>query len=268
MMIENGQSVVFSVDSRGVAVQMDLTASRKLVEAHQDAQSARIAADKARLASVLDAASIPDECGPDIIAAPGRGGFVLQRLVQLIPHGEDEFVAAPTGYGHRSAIRSADIFDRMQAQALRAKRPMPLTPGQVAIGRRYRDLVEILEGDGCKLSNLHSSGGSADGGNWMDRRLELAAELDRLQRRVGHGIALKIRRIRPSMRAIREAGEDPRGLFSDLDIVHRVCVEDWSATDVLRHFRWQLNSRNKKAVAEALSAALMRMIDFRTKKGP
>lgn len=268
MMIENGQSVVFSVDSRGVAAQMDLTASRKLVEAHQDAQSARLAADKARLASVLDAASIPDECGPDIIAAPGRGGFVLQRLVQLIPQGENEFVAAPTGYGHRSAIRTADIFDRMQAQALRAKRPMPLTPGQVAIGRRYRDLVEILEGDGCKLSNLHSSGGSSDGGNWMDHRLELAAELERLQRRVGRGIALKIRRIRPSLRAIREAGEDPRGLFSDLDIVHRVCVEDWSATDVLRHFRWQLNSRNKKAVAEALSAALMRMIGFRTKKGP
>lgn len=256
--------VVFSVDSNGVAAQMDLTASQEIVRKHAKAQAARLASDRSRLDAVLDAAAIPEECGPDIIAAPARGGFRVDRQFTMVPNGVDErglekWAVAPTGYGHRSAIRTADIFDRMQAQALRAKRPMQLTPGQVAIGRRYRSLVEMLNADGCKLSSLNGSSGSADGGNWMDRRLEIAGELDMLQRRVGRGVALKIRRIRPSLRAIREAGEDPRGLFSDLDIVQRVCVDDWSVADVLRHFRWQDNSRNKKAALEALRGALTRM---------
>ncbi|MFB9223560.1 hypothetical protein [Paracoccus cavernae] len=264
MMIENGQGVVFSVDSNGVAAQMDLTASREIVRQHAKAQAARVNSERSRLDAVLDAAAIPAECGPDIIAAPARGGFRVDRQFTMVPNGVDEnglekWAVAPTGYGHRSAIRAADIFDRMQAQALRAKRPMQLTPGQVAIGRRYRSLVEMLNADGCKLSSLDGSSGSADGGNWMDRRLEISGELAALRRRIGGQDALMVRRVRPSLRAVRDAGEDPRCKFSNLDVVERVCVDDFSVGDVLRHYRWQYNSRNMKAVLEALRAALVRM---------
>ncbi|WP_145399604.1 hypothetical protein [Paracoccus sulfuroxidans] len=228
----------------------------------REAAAARAAAERARLDAIRAASAVPDECGPDIIPAPARGGFVLQRLVEVIPQGDDGFAVAPTGYGHRSAIRTADIFDRMRAQALRAKRPMPLTPGQVAMGRRYRDLVEILDAGGCKLSSLDSSSGSADGGNWMDRRLEVSGELAQLRRRIGGQDALIVRRVRPSKRAVLAAGEDTRCKFSNLDVVHLVCVDDYSAGDVLRRFRWQDNGRNKKAIMEALSGSLARMIGY------
>ncbi|AGT09699.1 hypothetical protein [Paracoccus aminophilus] len=264
MMIQDSQQVVFSVDSRGVVAQMDLTASREIVRQHAAAQAAIHDAAWSRRAAVLDAAAIPEECGPDIIAAPARGGFRVDRQFTMVPNGVDEngldkWAAAPTGYGHRSAIRTADIFDRMRAQALRAKRPMVLTPGQVAMGRRYRTLVEILNADGCKLSSLEGSSGSSDGGNWMDRRLEVSSELAKLRRRIGGQDALMVRRVRPSKRAVLAAGEDPRCKFSNLDIVERVCVDDFSIGEVLRHYRWQADGRNKKALLEALRGALVRM---------
>ncbi|TWI29725.1 hypothetical protein IQ24_03542 [Paracoccus sulfuroxidans] len=96
----------------------------------------------------------------------------------------------------------------------------------------------------------------------MDRRLEVSGELAQLRRRIGGQDALIVRRVRPSKRAVLAAGEDTRCKFSNLDVVHLVCVDDYSAGDVLRRFRWQDNGRNKKAIMEALSGSLARMIGY------
>lgn len=217
----------------------------------------------ARLQLVKDAAAVPAECGPDIAPAPARGGFVLVRNVELLPVGSDKVEAVHRGFGGRAAIRGADVFDRMAAAALRAKRPMTLTPGQVAIGRRYRDVNELLSADGTKLSSLDASFGGGTGRDWMDRRLKFAAELEGMRRRIGIGPAMVLRRIRPSQRKrALKPGERAPEMFTRRDLVDAVCVKDMAVGEALKLFRWQDNGRNRRAATEALAGALDAMIGY------
>ncbi|MDS9467337.1 hypothetical protein RGQ15_07085 [Paracoccus sp. MBLB3053] len=220
------------------------------------------AAEAQRLAKVRNAGAIPEECGPAILAAPARGGFVLHRNLELLPVG-DKVEAVHRGYGGRSAIRRADVFDAMIASAQRRKQPWPLTPGQIAIGRRYADLVMMLKADGTKLSRLDASTGSADGGNWMDHRLELSDEVATLRKRIGPGIALSVRRVRPSDR-----GDDQRGPILDRVLVDMVCVEGRTLDQVLKAHGWSVKGSHRKSITHALSEALDRMIGYRAKKSP
>ena len=250
-----------------MTVVFDRMASVELVAAARAVRARRLADEAARLDAIKAGAAVPDICGPRIVAAPARGGFVVEHQVTMVPngvdaHGLDKWAAALTGYGHRANVRGTDVFDRMIAQALRRKRAPALTPGQMAIGRRYRDLVEALSADGCSLSSLEgSSGGSGDDGGWMDHRLQMADERDRLRRRIGNGCAMPIRRVRPSDR-----GPNPRGPIMDRVLVDMVCLSDKSLDDVLRAHGWQRDGRTRKAIAQALSAALDRMIGYRIKK--
>ena len=227
----------------------------------KDHLAAKVAAERARLDAIKDAAAVPDECGPDIAPSPARRGFVLVRPVELLPVGTDRVEAVHRGYGGRSAIQCADVFDAMRAAAARRKKPMALTPGQISMARRYRDLVELLAADGCKLSNLDASTGSGDSGGWMDRRLQVSQEVDILRRRIGNGVALSVRRVRPSDR-----GAAQRGQILDRVMVDMVCLKGCSVDQVLRAHGWQTNGRGRKAVTDALSAALDRMIGYRGEK--
>lgn len=236
---------------------------KALVAAARAARLALDAEERARLDAIREASAVPDECGPDIAPAPARGGFVVERSITLVPNGVDargldKWAAAPTGYGHRSSVRRADVFDAMMAQAARRKRPMILTPGQVAMGRRYHDLVELLSADGCVLSRLDASHGSGDGGNWMDRRIQLSNELDVLRRRIGAGVAMAVRRVRPSAR-----GADQRGPIMDRVLVDMVCLKGCTLDQVLKAHGWKKNARTYNAIAEALCAVLDRMIGYR-----
>lgn len=227
----------------------------------QDAAVRPMAAEALRLRAAQAAAAIPAACGPDIAPSPARGGFVLVRNVELLPVGTDKVEAVHRGYGGREAIRRADAFDAMLAAAARRKQPAPLTSGQIAIGRRYHDLVELLSADGTKLSSLQASKGGPDGRDWMDRRLELSAEVEGMRKRIGSGVAMSVRRVRPSAR-----GDHQRGSITDRVLVDMVCLQGKSLADVLRFTGWQVDGRNRKAVADALSAALDRMIGYRGSK--
>lgn len=226
---------------------------------------------KDRLDSVKAAAAVPEACGPGfgpgIAPAPARGGFVLVRNVELLPVGTDKVEAVHRGYGGRAAIRRADAFDAMLAAAARRKAPAPLTPGQIAVGRRYHDLVELLTADGTKLSSLQASFGGADGRDWMDRRLELSAELNGMRRRIGSSPAMVLRRIRPSQRKRTLApGETAPEIFTRRDLVDGVCLRGLSIKQVLVMFQWQDNGRNSKAALEALREALDAMIGYGARK--
>lgn len=236
---------------------------KALVAAARAARAALDNEERARLDAIHAASAVPDDCGPDIAPSPARGGFVVERQIALVPNGIDtrglgKWAAAPTGYGHRASIRRADVFDAMQAQAARRKRPMILTPGQVAMGRRYHDLVELLSADGCVLSRLDASHGSGDGGNWMDRRIQLSNELDMLRRRIGAGVAMAVRRVRPSAR-----GADQRGPIMDRVLVDMVCLKGCTLDQVLVAHGWAKDSTARKVVGEALCGALDRMIGYR-----
>lgn len=229
--------------------------------------SARLKAQEAeraaalRLRAVKDAGAIPEACGPDIAPAPARGGFVLVQNIELLPVGTDDVEAVHRGYGGRQAIRRADAFDAMMAAAARRKQPAPLTHGQISIGRRYHDLVQLLSADGTKLSSLQASAGGPDGRDWMDRRLEVSAEVDRLRRRIGSGVAMAVRRVRPSDRGGPTARQ-----ISDMVLVDAVCLKGKSIKTVLTFHNWSTYSGNQKALSAALSAALDRMIGYRGRK--
>jgi hypothetical protein len=220
-----------------------------------------------RLRAVKDAGAIPEACGPDIAPAPARGGFVLVQNVELLPIGTDKVAAVHRGFGGREAIRRADVFDGMLAAAARRNRPSPLTPSQIAVGRRYRDLVELLTADGMKLSSLQGGAGSGDARDWMDRRLEFSAELDTLRRRIGIGPVMVLRRIRPSQRKRDLApGERAPETFTRRDLIDGICVKGLSIKQLLLRFDWTDSGRNCKATIEALAGTLDAMIGYRAQK--
>ncbi|WP_411838682.1 hypothetical protein [Paracoccus sp. ME4] len=220
-----------------------------------------------RLDSVKAAAAVPEACGPAIAPAPARGGFVLVQNVELIPVGADDVAAVHRGYGGRHAIRRADAFDAMLAAAARRKQPAPLTHGQISIGRRYHDLVQLLSADGTKLSSLQASAGGPDGRDWMDRRLEVSAEVDRLRRRIGQGAALVLRRVRPSQRGrVLQPGDRGPLTFTRRDLVDCVCLRGMSIKQVLAKWEWQTNGRNCNAAIAALGEALDAMMGYRGQK--
>ncbi|WP_411838587.1 hypothetical protein [Paracoccus sp. ME4] len=222
-------------------------------------EAARAAA--LRLKAVKDAGAIPDACGPDIAPAPARGGFALVDNIEFLPIGTDDVVAVHRGYGGRHAIRRADAFDAMLAAAARRKQPAPLTHGQISIGRRYHDLVQLLSADGTKLSSLQASAGGPDGRDWMDRRLEVSAEVDRLRRRIGTGVAMAVRRVRPSDRGGPAARQ-----ITDMALVDAVCLKGKGLAQVLVFHGWSVKGVHRDALSAALSGALDRMIGYRAAK--
>lgn len=241
-------------------------AGKSLIMAAREARNARRAEEAARLAAIRDASAIPDQCGPDTIAAPARGPFVVERQLTMVPNGVDDrglekWAAAPTGYGHRASVRAADVFDRMTASARRRKKSCPLTPGQIAMGRRYAALVELAAADGTKVSQLDASRGGGDSMGWMDRHLGIAHELTILRNRIGFSAAMTVRRIRPTAR-----GETQRGPIMDRVLVDMVCIKGCTLDEVLVSHGWAVKGAHRKAVTEALSAALDRMIGYRDKK--
>lgn len=215
---------------------------------------ARLQSEAARLAAIKVQGAVPAICGDAIPQAPARGAFRVFEPQALYPDGEGDFEARSAGYRGRSAIQRADVFDVMAAKAARHNKASPLSAGQVAIGRHYRDLVERHSCAGLKCSSIEAirSGGSGRGGDFMDAVLRDRDEIKRLRRRIGTGSAMVVRRIRPSKRGSRVS-------ISDLRLVDMVCLEDRALSDVLKAHGWSVYGDTSRAVAKALGLALGRM---------
>ncbi|TNJ48099.1 hypothetical protein [Phaeobacter sp. B1627] len=211
---------------------------------------ARLLKEAERFALVKARGKVPEACGDAIPQAPARGPFQVFRPMELRPVGADGYEVQPVGYRGRSAIRNSDVFDLMAA-ARRGNRPAPLTPGQVSMGRHYRDLVERHACAGLKCSSVESlrSGGTGSGGDFMDAVLRDREEIDRLRRRIGTGCAIEVRRVRPSRRGSRISITSRR-------LVDMVCIEDKSLRDVLQAHGWSVYGDTVKAVRMALAGAL------------
>lgn len=217
-------------------------------------QALRLEVERAALARVRAAGAAPDSCGPEILPAPGRGRLVAVPVVSFVPKGANDWREAAGGFDGRDAARAQDGFDAILDAAARAKAAVPLTPGQVAVGRRYRDLVERLDAGGVKCSALDGRAGGGDG--VMDAWLATAREVAILRSRIGNGQALAVRRIRPSARGSRRS-------ISDRALVDMVCLDGASLSTVLRRHGWTKQTPALKALLEALAGALDRMIGYR-----
>lgn len=223
----------------------------------QRAAAAQQEAD--RIAAVRRSGSVPESVGPEIPVAPARGPVQAVEMQTHYPKGDGKFESKPAGFQGRKTLRVADVFDVMAVAAVRAKRPAPFETGQVAMGRFYRDLVEKHASAGVRCSSLEAqaraSGGK--GGEFIEAVLRDRQQIEVLRRRIGNGIALEVRKVRPSQRA-------SRGLISDRRLVDAVCIEDMTLSAVLRSHGWardgqRPNGGHIKALRMALRAALDRM---------
>lgn len=214
---------------------------------------ARQQSEADRIAEVMARGAVPEACGPEIPLAPARGPMKTFRPIELVPGTVG--VARDTGHwergedSRRRGARIMDVFDRMTG-------PNALTPAQIQIGRDYRDLAERHEAGGMKCASLEAAGrgSGGQGGEFIDAFVIEGRRLEALRRRIGTGVAMSVRRIRPSSR-----GAAAKGLITDRDLVDRVCRGDLDLGQVLKVYGWAAKGTARAALRKALAAALDRM---------
>jgi len=221
------------------------SAAMKLAEARLEAEARRV--------SEIKAAGVPPrDCGPAIPVAPARGPVEMFQPVELYPDGENGWKAKPAGFAGRSGARRQDVFARMEAAAARRKAPAPFSPGQVAMARRYHDLVQHHDSGMMKCQAFDDARGGG-GGDAMDAWLREGREIEVLRARIGDGEALGLRRVRPSRRGARRA-------VMVRALVDMVVVGDMAVKEVLVRHGWAWDARAGQKLLTELGAALDRMI--------
>lgn len=235
---------------------------------------ARAEAEAGRIQAVRASGAVPEGCGP-VPAAPARGAVERVRMREIVPGSAGS--VRPAGHWEpgedrpRDTLRVADVFSVMLARARAAHDAAgaaagggtpwqaPFTSGQIAVARRYRWLVERRDAGGMRGISLETrSGGGSPGGadGFLAARLDEAAEIAAMERRVGTGAALAIRRLRPSQRG-------SRATIPDMGLVAAVCLRQRSIGQVLSDYGWVRSSSNREAARQALAGALDRMIGWR-----
>lgn len=216
-------------------------------------------AEARRIADVLAHGTVPDACGPDIPLAPARGALRTFRPIELVPGSLG--TAQDTGHWargedtRRKGARIRDVFDRVELWAGDA----PLAPAQVQIARDYRDLIERHEAGGMGCASLEASrgGGGGAGGEFIDAYVAEGIRIAALRRRIGTGVAMEMRRIRPSKR-----GAKARGNITNRKLVDMVCLGDQPLGAVLDAHGWAVKGDTREALRRALAAALDRMMGY------
>jgi hypothetical protein len=193
----------------------------------------------------------PDECGPEVPASPARGAYQLLRPETMVPEGGEAgaYRAAPATHQGRAVIRTLDVWDRIDVADRRARRPRSLTPAQVEAGRVYGALIERMSAAGLAGSSMEIVSGGGAGGV-SEGRLADAERVRRMRRRVGDGLALELRRVRPSARG------GTRASIRALDVLDMVAVGGVMPSGVLARFGWSDKGDHRKRVVAALRAAL------------
>ncbi len=207
-------------------------------------------------AYILSRAAPPEACGPEIPAAPARGAMRLARPVRMALDAKGKWAVQDDGWQGRAAAIEADAFDLMSRAALRRGQPLPFSGVQIDTGRQYRALVEFRAAGTMKLSSIEGrAGGSGHGGSdYLDRFRQAGEDLARMRRWIGDGVAMEVRRVRPSKR-----GTAARGIITDRALVDAVCLSDQTLSAVLQGHGWARSTAHIAALRGALGAALGRM---------
>lgn len=247
----------------------DHAASVARVQETASAIQSRLSESDAAVSRLRAASQPPVECGPEIPAAPARGELKTFRPIELVPGSVG--TARDTGHWERGedqrrrGARIRDVFDRMHDQARAAHKAKgdkagpfvpPLTPAQVQIARDYRDLTERHAAGGMKCASLEAAGrgSGGQGGEFIDAFVAEGLRLDAFHRRIGTGVAMAVRRIRPSGRGSKTAS-----LITDRTLVDKVCLGDCDLGQVLNAHGWSVQTAPLGALRKALAAALDRM---------
>ncbi len=202
---------------------------------------------------MMAAAAVPDGCGSAIGVAPARGGLIEWVPSNIVPDGKDGWRVVEMGWRGRRGARVRDVFDDMFAQAARNGGSMWLTPAQIAQARAYRDIVEWHSAAGIRCSNVDMArGGSGSTGSFIDAMLAARDQISLWRGRVGDGVSLQVRRLRPSARGSRVS-------IRDIDLVDGVAIEGMTIDAVLRRHGWSVYGKPRSVARAALASALDRM---------
>lgn len=222
------------------------------------AASTRQADETARLTARLARATPPPAMAAAPVA-PARGAMLLVPNVVATAGGIRHVEGSHWQGMDRMSAMNAQALLRHRADCQRAGTDAPFRPlftaGQIAMGRYYAAMVERHEAGGIRCASIEAradGSGNGDGRGITDARLDEARRIDAIRRRIGTGIAMSVRRIRPSTR-----GATARPI-TDRTLVDMVCLHDMDLSDVLRRHGWAVNGKHRAALRMALVAALDR----------
>jgi hypothetical protein len=168
-------------------------------------------------------------------------------------------------------VRS-DVFDAMDQSARRAharavanavagqEGAAPFVPPfswhQVDIARRYAALFESHSAGGVRCASLEAGRGGSGGGSFIDAYIAEGDQLGLLWSAIGSGVAMSVRRLRPSQRG---DGQVTAGLIRDRTVVDCVCLHGLTLSEVLARHGWSGKGAHRNALRVALCGALDRM---------
>jgi len=204
------------------------------------------------LATVRALGLVPRECGPAIINAPARGRLIPFMPVEVRKDAKGSDQRVEVGYRGRHAARVGDVWDLMEDQARRSGGGFLFDAGQVAAGRDYAALMERCNSSGLSGTSLEVLSGKAGAGSVSEAVHHDMERLRDLRLRIGPGLALEVRRVRPSVRGKRVA-------LRHVDLVDMVCVGQMSVVDVLLRSGWAKYGDAVRALRRELCASLDRM---------
>lgn len=220
----------------------------------------RLDTEARSVASMLDRA----------VPLPGMGAApVAPARVSSAMRIDQSWEVMPGGTRRRAGTHGVDMcqLEVMVAQAARrhAERSPdavfvpPFSSSQIAVARDYRALVEWRDGSALRCSSLEAGrGGRPDDGDrktYIERFIDQGDWLAELQARIGHGLAMDVRRH-------MDRGNGRRAI-SIRAVVDMVLIGDRDLSAVLVAFGWQANGQNRKALRTQLVGALDRMQGYK-----
>ncbi|MFB9223264.1 hypothetical protein [Paracoccus cavernae] len=226
--------------------------------AYQKMAAARALDERTRLDAVLARATPIEGCGPLIPIAPARGPQVVVTPRRMVPDENDKtgWRSEETGWRGFKAVRVADVFDDLARRAAARGEAGPFTGRQVDVARLYRTLVERHDAGGVRCIGLETrvGGGASGGGEFIDAFIDAGRQIERFRQRIGSGIAMSVRRVRPSAR-----GGATAGLILDRVLVDAICLQDKSFRRVLEDHGWAYKGAHAQVLINALGLSLNRM---------
>lgn len=242
----------FTVDENGNRIDLD---GFEQVTLRMERRAYVTAGEQKRIAEVKARGSVPILCGPEIVSpAPARGFVAVFDDVIFEDQGNGKLKPISAAYEGRVTVRVGDAFDVMTSQAKSKNAALPFTQDQVDMGRIYHGVYESHDSAGIQGSDFNRVGGGSGGdGSFIDTVMDQGRLLERLERLIGDGSAMVVRRVRPSSRGTRVT-------ITDRELVDMVCIKEKTITDVLVKNGWAVNGDTVKALRLALCDALDRMM--------
>ena len=262
--VRNARGQVRDLDTGEIVIRVDrFGCARQMTEADRVAEN---------IEAIKVASEPPWQCGDAVSGqlAPARPRIERFQPSALVDDGKGGTKVEMNGYRGRDGARVSDVFDRMVNQAIRAhaakgKKAGPFVPpfswGQVQMARDYAALTERCSASGVKCSSLESLRQSGSSGG--DREAAIFADFARLRslhRRIGDGLAKKLRRYRPSDSS---AGPDPRRAITTRRLVDQICLAGLTPKEILQADGWSGNANQISDLRSDLCMALDRMQGYR-----